>query len=243
MSIDIRFPNITAHDEAGQLLQVKSYLHQLVEQLNWALMTIESGSSSSVVDANGNPITKGAEKKEDPVSSFNSIKALIIKSADIVNAYYEEINKRLQGQYVAESDFGTFSEQTTQDIEANSEAIEQAFTNIQQILSSVESIENSMIEVNAYINSGHLYDDENGVPIYGLEIGQRNEVDGEVVFNKYARFVADKLSFYDQNDSEVAYISDYKLYITHAEITGSLTLGAFRIDTSRGFTLKYAGRG
>ena len=55
--------------------------------------------------------------------------------------------------------------------------------------------------------------------------------------------MADRLSFYDQNGSEVAYISDYKLYISNAEITGALKLGGFTIDTERGFTLRWVGRG
>ena len=46
MSTNIRFPNITGKTEAEQLVQVKSYLHQLVEQLNWALSTIESGNTT-----------------------------------------------------------------------------------------------------------------------------------------------------------------------------------------------------
>ena len=68
---------------------------------------------------------------------------------------------------------------------------------------------------------------DDGAPVYGLEIGQRTEIDGVETFNKYARFTSEKLSFYDSNDNEVAYISDKKLYITHVEITGSLSLGGF----------------
>ena len=52
-------------------------------------------------------------------------------------------------------------------------------------------------------------------------------MDGEETFNKYARFTSEKLSFYDSNDNEVAYISDKKLYITHVEIIGSFSLGGF----------------
>jgi two-component SAPR family response regulator len=43
MSINIRYPNITALSEKEQLAQVKSYLHQLVDQLNYALPTLGSG--------------------------------------------------------------------------------------------------------------------------------------------------------------------------------------------------------
>lgn len=235
MSIDIRLPNITAKDEAGQLLQVKSYLYQLVNQLNFALSAIESGSERSKIPANGASATA---KKEDPVDSFNQIKSLIIKSADIINVYSEEISKKLKGMYVAQSDFGTYSEQTTSDITANSKSITQAYENIQKITSDVEGIASRLIEVNAHIKSGLLYyageDDTehsseipNGTPVYGLEVGQRIVADGVETFNKYARFTANKLSFYDQNDNEVAYISDHKLYIAYVEVTGSFTQGGF----------------
>lgn len=225
MSINIRLPNITATNDAGKLAQVQSYMYQLVEQLNWALNNIDTSSGAYVVDAKGN--AAAAAQKEDPVSSFNSIKALIIKSADIVNAYYKEISRRLEGQYVAESDFGTYVEQTDQTITENSTAIEQLFTNLQQIITDIEGLEHSLIEVNAHIKSGLLYYDEDGAPVYGLEIGQRNEIDGAEVFNKYARFTSEKLSFYDSNGSEVAYISDKKLYISHVEVTGSFSQGGF----------------
>lgn len=238
MSIEIRLPNITAKDEAGQLLQVRSYLHQLAEQLNWAMKTIEPGNSDSVMVTKGKP----AAEKDDPVGTFNSIKALIIKSADIVNAYSEEISKKLKGMYVAQSDFGTYSEQTTSDIIANSKSITQAYENIQTLTSDVAGISKKMI-TNAHIKSGLLYyagedgkehsnEIPNGVPVYGLEVGQRVVADGIETFNKYARFTANRLSFFDQNDKEVAYISDYKLYITHVEVTGSYTQGGF-VDTTR----------
>lgn len=226
MSIDFRFPNITAKDEAGQLIQMKSYLHQLVEQLNYAMKTVESGSSSTVAYMGQAASAAGGEDAKAQ-ATFNSIKSLIIKSADIVNAYYETINARLNGLYVAESDFGIFAEQTNLALESNSTAIAQHYENIQQILSDIAGFENSLIGVNAHIKSGLLYYGDDGAPVYGLEIGQRTEIDGIETFNKYARFISEKLSFYDSNDNEVAYISDKKLYITHVEITGSLSLGGF----------------
>lgn len=176
-------------------------------------------------------------------ATFNALKAMIIKSSGVVDAYYEEINRRLEGQYVAESDFGKYIELTDQSITENSTEIERAFTNIQQIITDIATLEYSLIDVNSYIHQGLLYTREDGVPVYGLEIGQRNILDGVEVFNKYARFTSDRLSFYDANDIEVAYISDYKLHITNAEITGIMTLGAFQINTTGGFRLKYVGRG
>lgn len=226
MSFNFRLPNITATSPEGKLQQMQSFLYQTVEQLNWALNTIETGTGSSQA-ANQNSITGGSEEKQDSAASFNEIKSLIIKSADIVNAYYEKINARLAGEYVAQSDFGIFTELTEQRLEASSTAIEQFYTDLQQIITDIENVEHTLIEVNAHIKSGLLYYDEDGAPVYGLEIGQRNEIDGVEVFNKYARFTSEKLSFYDSNGYEVAYISDKKLYISHIEVTGSFSQGGF----------------
>ncbi len=232
MSINLRLPNITEPTADGKLRQIQSYLYQTVEQLNWALNALETGTSgATVVQSKGATVGSSGDAQQDAAASFNELKALIIKSADIVNAYYEKINARLVGEYVAQSDFGTFIEQTEGLINANSTEIEQLYTNLQQIITDIDNVEHTLIEVNAHIKSGLLDYEDDGTPIYGLEIGQRNEIDGVEVFNQYARFTADELSFYDSNGMKVAYISDNKLYIAHIEITGSLSQGGF-VDTT-----------
>lgn len=224
--MDIRLPNITDSTDSGKLRQMQSYLYQLVQDLNWVLAG--SGSGSAATTSNTPTAEKPGSTKSDPVSTFNSVKSLIIKSADIVDAYYDSISRRLEGVYVAQSDFGTFRQETSQDITQNSTSISQLYENIQQIADAVELLDNSIIQTNARINSGLLYYDDSGAPVYGLEIGQRTYKDGVEVFNKYAQFTSDKLAFFDKNENEVAYISDRKLYITDVEITGSLVMGYFK---------------
>lgn len=236
MSVNIRLPNITAKTEAGKLQQVQSYMYQLVEQLNWALQTIEAGSKEVVVQQRK---SVSAADKNDSVSTFNDIKGLIIKSADIVNAYYEEINRKLSGLYVAESDFGTFKEETERVTKETSIYVKDMYTDIQEIVS--EEFENFRIEVTANIKSGLLYYNNEGIPVYGLEVGQSNVVNGVETFDKFARFTSDRLSFYDANDIEVAYISDYKLVITHAQVLGNLKLGKYVLDTADGLALRWEG--
>ena len=306
MTFDFRYPQLTGATEKEQLQQMKTYIHQLVDELKWALNSVGSPQNNVVViqqkpgNANSGIGTIGMDELDDDSvqAHFNEIKPLIIKSADIVNAYYEAINKRLESLYVAQSDFGTFVQQATQDIEATADNVTQVFTNVQTIATDVEALDTSiadvdksvqsvddnlwqldnklkdakdgidtsiaslsddlgkldsgikdlkdnvegaledvksaidsivytLIEVNASIKSGLLYYNENEIPVYGLEIGQRNIINGVEVFNKFARFTSDRLSFYDQNDIEVAYISDRKIYIGNAEITISLKMGRF----------------
>ena len=225
--INIRLPTITATTEREQLIQVKSYLHQLVSELNWALTSVESGNNAQVQNktASGNAVTK-----DELSTSFNELKSLIIKSSNTVMAYSEAAEERYKSLYVAQSDFGAYTEEAEQTIEKNAKAIESFYENMQEILTDIETLEHSLIEVSANIKSGILYYDDNGVPVYGVEIGQHTKLDGVEVFDKFARLTSERLSFYDQNDNEVAFISDRKLYITHAEISGSFRMGGF-IDT------------
>ena len=414
MAIELRLPNITGVTEKEQLLQIKSYLYQLSQELQYAFETVNTSAGEAQKSTNvsnqpypGFNSSSGTESGNAQVT-FAAMKSLIIKSADIVNAYYDVINKKLEGIYVAESKFGKYAEQTSQAISANSTAITQTFESTQVLIGetkdeiygelntigedlsyaqeelvtlngSVEDINNEItaIEVNiseldtslkdtsgvlggnidnalanagaladaaeaaakgyadekasalegqisekasehegqivdtnsriddtnstlsdlgsgladankriegaegaleaaksdlsssiqrvaesvsetdkllesaraklqgnlddlefvlsglkeivigvtAYVKSGLLYYTDAGVPVYGIEIGQEVESGGEKVFHKFSRFTSEKLSFYDQNGIEVAYISDNKLYIKQAEITISLKVG------------------
>ena len=249
MGIELRIPNISG-SERDQLVQIRSYLMQLVPQLEWALNNVASGGgtttiiSSTVKQTGAGYVPSSGQTSDSAKVTFEQLKPLIIKSADIVQSYYEIISKRLDGDYVAESDFGIFKGETSQTLEATSDALKQNFTNTQTIISdllnksnalsesvdgalkSVESIGKEVRDTKAHIITG-VIDYRDGFPVYGVEIGQRN-FDGEVeTFNKYARFAANRLSFYDRNNIEVAYISDFKLYINDVEINRSLIMGSF----------------
>ena len=230
MAIDIPRPNINATTEAGRLEQVRSYLYQMAEQLNFALNSVENKMETVVLETSKQ--SSGDPTPEETLKNFSSIKALIIKSADIVDKYYEEISKRLEGMYVAESEFGTYKEDTSAILKATSDKVEAAFSNIQQIISAVENIQNQYTYTNAYIRAGVLYEDE--YPIYGIEVGQTTTANGEEVFNKFARFSAEKLSFYNAYGQEMGYFSDSTLYITHARFGGDIYHGGYRIDSSDG---------
>lgn len=226
--INIRLPKITATTEREQLIQVKSYLHQLAQELNWALTSIESGSSNPTMVVK--QVSSNGVTKQEMTTAYNELKSLIIKSEETVMAYSEAAEETYNSRYVAQSDFGRYTETASQTIEKNSKSIESFYKDMQEILTDIETLEHSLIEVNANIKSGILDYDDSGVPIYGVEVGQRTEIDGVEVFDKFARFTSDRLSFYDQNDNEVAYISDRKLFIDNVEIKYTSRMGGF-MDT------------
>lgn len=237
--ISFRLPEINAPTADGQLRQLRSYLYQLTEQLNLAMQSVDEEMSRQQTAISS--AAASAESPEGKLKTFNSVKALIIKSADIINAYTDEITRQLDGLYVAQSEFGTYTEETSQKILENSTGLTRILQNVQSLTNTVDGIKATNIATSAYIRTGELDETEDGIKIYGIEIGQTNTVDGVETFNKFARFTSDRLAFYDNNEQEVAYISDYQLVIANAEIKGYLVLGRFRIDTANGFTVKWVG--
>lgn len=231
--IDIRLPNITATDTEGKMAQMQSYMHQLVEQLNWALSTVDNaiqGNTANVSVTSQN----GSNSEKEAIDTFNSIKALIIKSADIVTAYEETMKTEFNGEYIAVSDFGTYLENTNKKVEENSKGVTEYYSNAQKITDADTYIK----ETEAYIRRGELFKDTKGNPVFGVEVGQTTEGDG---YKKYARFIADRLSFYDANDNEVAYISSNRLYINEAIFLGNVLFGKYKADTSDGLAFLWIG--
>lgn len=230
---DIRRPNINAPTTEGQLEQIKSYLFQLTNQLNFAIKSSESMSGVTVKDQDGNELSATASAEK----TFFMVKDLIIKSADIVNAYYETINKRLSGQYVAKSDFGTFKQETNANFEATSENITQNYESIQTIESDVANL-NELRKDNCYIKTGWLDDNET---IAGVEIGKVSEVNGETQ-TAFARFTTNKLVFFDDAGHELGSFSDYRLNVNVIVVKVELQFeGSYILDPSNGLAFKWGG--
>jgi hypothetical protein len=147
--IDLRSPSFTGTSEE-KLRQISDYLFQLNEQLQYAFneidqevvtateqatMAVKMGGNTTIVkNGSGVPTTE-----EDILQTFNNIKQLIIKSADIVEAYTETITKSLSGVYVAQSDFGTYVKDTNNKFEANDKFTQQTNTSISNLILSADA--------------------------------------------------------------------------------------------------------
>lgn len=217
---EIRLPELTGGSQGEQLKKIQTYLFTLAQQLQMAFDSLQGDSNEKIVSVSSSP----AGQKTDVAA----LKALILKSARVTEVLEERVEKRLEGKYLAVSQFGTYQQQTSQTITANSQAIQQQFTNLQQLTSAVEQLDSSVKEVNASIRTGQLSDG-----VYGVEIGQQEWTEGVVTFRRFARLTAQKLSFYDSGGVEVAYISDQRLYVTDANVSrmeaASVTAGNLRL--------------
>ena len=122
MSINIRYPNITAQSEKEQLTQVKSYLHQLVDQLNYALPNIGTGDGGKQTDSTQNASTNTYEVQGGEVSYYE-LRSLIVQELQKVENLIDEIEEaRDNGEFdgkdyvLTEADKTEISVQTAEKI-------------------------------------------------------------------------------------------------------------------------------
>lgn len=255
---EYRYPNITGKTEAEQLSQIKSHLFQLTTQLNLAKKAADD-VDKSVVYQTQTIQSNNQEKTDDEKAkdAFLTIKNLIIKSADIVNAYYDVITDKLVGEYEALSEFGTFKEDTEYFLYKSPTGTTETWESLKKIVPYVYgSVEGDEIIIpegtlaqfrkdGGYLKTGFLDDDHT---IIGVEIGQTTET-ADGTDSAFARFTPKKLSFFDPEGRrdengelvELAYFANNKLSINDAEITGNLTLGKYILDTSNGLAFKWFG--
>lgn len=90
MSINIRYPNITGFSEKEQITQIKSYLHQLVEQLNYALPTIGSGGGTSQSTETQSTTTYQVQGGE---LSYYELRTLVIQELQKVENLIDELEQ------------------------------------------------------------------------------------------------------------------------------------------------------
>lgn len=92
MSVNIRYPNITGLSEKEQLTQIKSYLHQLVDQLNYALPALSAGDGEKQTDS-----AKAASAKTYEVQggelSYYELRSLVIQSLENMENLINQIEK------------------------------------------------------------------------------------------------------------------------------------------------------
>ena len=101
MSVNIRYPNITAQSEKEQLTQIKSYLHQLVEQLNYALPTIGSGDVST--QSAGTKSTSTYEVQGGEMSYYE-LRSLIIQEMQEVETLFNQLSQKMESEYVKDEE-------------------------------------------------------------------------------------------------------------------------------------------
>lgn len=247
MSIQLRRPQFVGTDRE-KLSQMHSYIYQLVEQLEWAFENVETsghteGGTTIIRESNNQTIVR-PPTPEEAQENFSAIKNLIIKSADIVDAYYDKIDKRLVSNYEALSDFGSYKQSVDTKINANAERITLNSEKV-ETLSELSKVyqdrgDSAVIVKSAgYIKTGFLEGNT-----FGIEIGQREERDDVETMKGSARFVPGEIVFYDINDLPSAWLSNRRLHAEEVEAVRKQQTGGFvdEVADNGDVTTRWVGR-
>ena len=236
-----------------QLTQQYSYLFQMAQQLNMALAALEGGGASAGGGqrkrAGAAASASAADAAQENNEQFQNLRAMIIKTAKQVTRRMEQLEVRLGEEYVAASQFGTYVQRLSAYLEANPEALTQYYSFCSDLAANVAAVDAAFssyrLDTEGYIRTGIVYYD-GPAPVYGVAGGQKlttTETDGKKVVdqnNFRAVFTAQKLSFW-QDSTEIAYVSNNRLYITNITVLDSISIGSWRMDSGSGLTFKWIG--
>ena len=205
----VELPRLPAGTEKEQLQTLYSYLYQMAETLNNNLAEIGGAelTDSERVIVNG-IIGDGTA---EAMNEAESLKSLIIKTAEFVQSQLNEYRMHLLGEYVAEGKFGKYVRKTGLDVDVTPTGITQNYT-FQEIIQDLKRYE---VNAKNYIKTG-LLRTVSSVPVYGVAIGKdvvTFSTDGTETYNdgnKVAELTADELSFW-QNSVKIASYTGSKI--------------------------------
>ena len=146
-------PPILRGTEREQLTQLRDYLFQLHRQLGAAVTAVEDGSFSVAgtekIASAAAKISDADKATKDSLSrQVATLKSLIIKNADLVEAQIEGINGTLTNSYLAKSDFGTYFNESIDEVDWDG-------TGLSQTIKTVESLSADMEGLDAELHGVH----------------------------------------------------------------------------------------
>lgn len=241
----IQSPPTLRGQEKSQLLQLHSYLYQMAQSLNTALNSLTLENFRPETQA----LVKTAASQRELAQNAQNLKAMIVKTAQEVNARMDEVRTLLESEYVAQSQFGEYRQSLSNEITATAQGVVAAYgydSRLSALDASMAGFLSYETQTRQYLKTGLLFYDEEGVPRYGVAVGEadtRITQDGETLVSRdglVATFTSDRLSFW-QNGVETAWISNGQWCTRSLQVQQKLDLGPWQMSHSSGLTVRWIG--
>lgn len=196
----IPYPNLSGTVD-NQLLQLKSYLYQVADQLNYSFENEETRSQALREET--------VLQVEESVSpALDSVKSMIIKTADEIKVNTQKEIETLSGSIEAVSEeFGTF----VGEYDATITRTEERFTDV---FNRIETVNGQIYNYNTYIITGHLFDID-GKSYDGIAIGTNlaPDADDNIVGDTLIAITPDELSVW-RNRVKIGYFTGDRFKVT-----------------------------
>lgn len=226
MAIDVMFdpPPFPAGSPEAKIYALYRHLETMNTKLNEAMQAIAARENNAEVGA-ASLVVRPAGQAQDESGIENRLKSLIVKNAEKVSTYMEEIRTELQSRYEAYSqEFGEYQRTVDTQITETAEGLLREY-NIEERISGVETNTDEFINrIQSFIYSGILEPSDD----VGIAIGTNvTNPDGTLNnANKMATFTSERLSFWI-NGVEAAYFSNRVFHISYGEIENELKMGRY----------------
>lgn len=161
----LALPMAPAGSVQEQVTQQYAYLVQMAQQLNLALGQLEAlgggaGEASARRQANGRLGTAASETAD---GQYETLRSMILKTADQVQKTTAALTAKLEEEYVASSDFGSYVAKLSAQLEAAPEAVTQYYSFFSDLQANVEKVDAAFahykLDTEGYIRTGIVYYD------------------------------------------------------------------------------------
>lgn len=228
-----------------QLVAMRDYLVRLAQSL-------EQVSSGDVVVAATQAAGKAQAKTvQDIKSTADSLKALIIKTADDITEYTDQSVETFESLYVAKSDYGNYYNQ----IETQVTQTARATTESYHYTEAIGDINNYINELNGQIRRGWIEDPDTHEVHLGIAIseslsftGQTRTEDGVIYYElspgqTLGLYTSTGWQFWINGVRRGWFSSqDSMLHVSNILVENTLQFGGgWDITTSGGFGLRFLG--
>lgn len=211
----IELPQLPKGQTQEQLQALYSYLYRMAEALNNNLAEIGNGDFTDEEMVTVREIT-GETGSGEGMAEAETLKSLIIKTAQLIKSEIDAYNMKLVGTYEADGKLGRYVRKTRLDVDVTPTGITQNYT----FESIVQGLKTYEVNAKNYIKTG-LLRTVSDVPVYGVAIGKDVVTfsdDGTETYNdgnKVAELTADELSFW-QNGNKIAVYSGTQISLYSA---------------------------
>ena len=208
-----------------RLTDLYNYLYRLHETLGVALTATEDKAREITYKALGVSVDKTTGKvPEDAQNAYQSLKALIVKTANDVSSTYRKLVTEMTEEYRAQSEYGTYEEYLNHRIESDASVTIAEWDRVNGITAGMDYIANS----SGYIKVGLVKEYPDGTADVGVVVGQDLRsvtIDGKEIVtsqNLYSLWTADSLSFW-RNGTELTRIGLEDFFVERAYISETTT--------------------
>lgn len=213
MAMNISPPSRPQGSAAEQLERLYSYLFRMTEELNLALTGVESSGKDMLYKAVSGEGTTSGKVPSTTAEAYQQLKALVVKTATDVTSNIRKMVTEISQAYVAQSEYGTYSEYLNAIIEASAGGLAATWDAENKLVVPQSGVFDEYTAVSKlYMKLGIVGENEDGTLEAGVVIGtdlQKVTVDDRDYItsqNVYSVLTSDSLSFW-QNGVKKAKVS------------------------------------